>query len=64
MANNYNLVNPYIKGKIETSVKAKNSREAASVIYTNLSEHFNNAIPAFYFTIQKGSGKFYNFKVN
>jgi len=65
MVNNYNLVNPLIKGKVETNIKAKNSREAASIIYTNISEHFNNAIPAFYFSIQKGNdGKFYHFKVN
>lgn len=64
MVNNYNLVNPLIKGKVETAVDAKNSREAASIIYTNLSEHFNNALPAFYFSLQKGGdGKFYHFKV-
>ena len=63
MVNNYNLVNPYVRGKIETSIKAKNSNDAASIIYTNLSDHFNNSIPAFYFTLQKGGGKFYHFKV-
>lgn len=64
MVNNYNLVNPLIKGKVETTISAKNSREAASIIYTNLSEHFNNALPAFYFSLQKGGdGKFYHFKV-
>ena len=64
MVNNYNLVNPLIKGKVETTINAKNSREAASIIYTNLSEHFNNALPAFYFSLQKGGdGKFYHFKV-
>ena len=65
MVNNYNLVNPYIKGKVETNIKARNSREAANIIYTNISEHFNNAVPKFYFTIQKGgSDKLYHFKVS
>jgi len=63
MVNNYNLVNPYVRGKIETSVKAKNSNDAASIIYANLSDHFNNSVPKFYFTLQKGGGKFYHFKV-
>ena len=63
--NNYILVNPYIKGKVETNIKSKNSLEAANIIYNNLSEHFNNAVPKFYFTIQKGgSDKFYHFKVS
>jgi hypothetical protein len=66
MSNTYNLVNPYIQGDIKTSVKSKNSINAAKTIYKNLSEHFNNSIPKFYFTIQKGSsgnGKYYHFLV-
>ncbi len=66
MANKYKLVNPYIKGEFETKLTAKNSIEAAKEFYTNLSEHFNNNVPSFYFTIQKGGsgkGKFYHFKV-
>ena len=66
MVNTYNLVNPYIQGSLETSVQAKNSIEAGKLIYNNLSEHFNNNLPKFLFTIQKGhsgKGKYYNFKV-
>ena len=64
MSNKYKLVNPYIKGEFETKLSAKNSIEAAKVFYKNLSEHFNNSVPTFYFTIQKGGkGKFYHFKV-
>lgn len=66
MGNKYKLVNPYIKGEFETKVGAKNSVEAAKVFYKNLSEHFNNNVPRFYFTIQKGGsgkGKFYHFEV-
>ncbi len=66
MSNKYKLVNPYIKGEFETKVGAKNSVEAARTFYKNLSEHFNNNVPRFYFTIQKGGsgkGKFYHFEV-
>ena len=67
MVNKYKLVNPYIKGEFETKMDAKNSLDAAKVFYKNLSEHFNNNVPSFYFTIQKGGsgkGKFYHFEVN
>ena len=67
MVNKYKLVNPYIKGEFETKMDAKNSLDAAKVFYKNLSEHFNNNVPTFYFTIQKGGsgkGKFYHFEVN
>ena len=66
MSNKYKLVNPYIKGEFETKVSGKNSVEAAKTFYKNLSEHFNNNVPRFYFTIQKGGsgkGKFYHFEV-
>ena len=66
MGNKYKLVNPYIKGEFETKIDAKNSVEAAKLFYKNLSEHFNNSVPKFYFTIQKGGsgkGKFYHFEV-
>jgi len=66
MVNKYKLVNPYIKGDFETKIEANNSVEAAKNLYKNLSEHFNNNIPKFYFTIQKGGGdkgKFYHFQV-
>ena len=66
MGNKYKLVNPYIKGEFETKIGAKNSVEAAKTFYKNLSEHFNNNVPKFYFTIQKGGsgkGKFYHFEV-
>ena len=66
MANKYKLVNPYIKGEFETKLSAKNSIDAAKLFYKNLSEHFSNSVPTFYFTIQKGGsgkGKFLHFKV-
>ena len=66
MVNTYIMVNPYIEGSFEKSIKAKNSIEAGKLLYTSLSEHFNNNVPKFLFTIQKGGsgkGKYYSFKV-
>lgn len=66
MSNTYVLVNPYVQGEFKNTIKSKNSVEAARNFYKGLSEHFNNAVPKFYFTIQKGSsgkGKYYHFKV-
>ena len=66
MSNTYRLVNPYIKGDFKSKVTAKNSVEAGKKLYKNLSEHFNNNIPKFYFTVYKGSkqgGKYYHFEV-
>ena len=65
--NTYKLVNPYVKGEFKKSITAKNSVEAAKKFYKNLSEHFNNSIPKFYFSIQKGGsskGKYYHYEVN
>ena len=36
MVNSYKLVNPYIKGELETKVKTKNSVEAARKFYSSL----------------------------
>ena len=66
MVNTYVLVNPYIQGSFEKQIKAKNSIEAGRSLYNSLSEHFNNNVPKFLFTIQKGTsgkGKYYSFKV-
>ena len=65
MVNKYKLINPYIKGEFESKIEGNNSVEAAKTFYKNLSEHFNNNVPKFYFTIQKGGskGKFYHFEV-
>ena len=66
MVNTYLLVNPHIEGNFNSKIKAKNSNEASNIFYKNLSEHFNNSVPQFHFTIQKGSsgdGKYYHFQV-
>jgi hypothetical protein len=65
MANKYVLVNPFISGEFKNTVKANNSNEAAKIFYNNISEHFNNAVPKFFFTIQKGGsgkGKYYHYR--
>lgn len=67
MVNTYVLVNPHIEGNFKSKLKAQNSNEAANLFYKTLSEHFNNSVPKFHFTIQKGSsgeGKYYHFQVD
>jgi hypothetical protein len=66
MVNTYVIVNPHIEGNFKSKIKAQNSKEAANIFYKNLSEHFNNFVPKFHFTIQKGSsgdGSLYHFEV-
>lgn len=63
MVNKYHLVNPQIDGDFESTLTAKNSIEAANKLYSRLSEHFNNSVPQFYFSIQKGAGKLSHFQV-
>jgi len=63
----YSLVNPQVLGSMKTTIKTDNSLKAARTFYKSLSEHFNNTIPQFNFTIQKGTsgkGKYYHFKVS
>jgi hypothetical protein len=66
MANTYVLVNPHISGSVDSKIKANNSLQAAKKAYKSVSKHFNNNVPKFYFTIQKGkkgTGKYYHFEV-
>jgi hypothetical protein len=55
MVNSYRLVNPHIEGNFKTVIKSRNSQEAANEFYKKLSEHFNNSVREFNFSIQKGS---------
>ena len=52
MSNSYILVNPHVEGSLKKQIKAKNSLEAAKSLYKNLSEHFNNSIPKFYYSFK------------
>jgi hypothetical protein len=67
MVNKYTLINPHVKGEFSSTVESNNSLQAAKNLYESLSEHFNNNIPEFFFTIQKGgakNGKQYHFKIS
>jgi hypothetical protein len=64
---NYKLVNPAIEGDISTTHDAKNSVEAANFFYNEMSQHFNNHVPNFMFSFQKGgssNAKMYHYKVS
>jgi len=66
MTNSYVLINPQIKGNFNSTVKTKNSLNAAKKLYKNMSKHFNNNVPKFYISIQKGKsgkGKIYHFEI-
>jgi hypothetical protein len=55
-----------ISDQFKTEMKAKNSQDAANSFYKNLSEHFNNSVRQFNFSVQKGlsgDGKLYHFQV-
>lgn len=58
----YSLVNPSIEGELKTSFKASSSLEAANEAYSELSQHFANYLPVFYFTLE-GGGNLYHFQV-
>lgn len=66
----YYLVNPVIGGSLKTKFTGKNNLDAANKAYTTLSEHFNNNMPEFYFTLQEissdkvqiGAGKVSDYK--
>lgn len=67
MPNTYVLRNPFLQGTIDTKIKAQNANAAAKEFYSNISEHFNNSVPSFKFTLQKGGsglGKYYHFEAN
>jgi hypothetical protein len=60
----YNLVNPYIDGNLETSVKEKTELKAAKKIYEKiLAPMFITSAPEFNFSIE-GNGKLYHFTVH
>ena len=48
----FQLVNPYILGKMKTTFTGKTPLDAATKAYNSLSTYFNNDIPAFHFTLQ------------
>jgi hypothetical protein len=59
----YNLVNPYIDGNINTSVKANNELKGAGKMYEKvLAPIFITSAPEFNFSIE-GEGKIYHYTV-
>jgi len=50
---NYQLVNPYIMGSMNTNFEAKSSMEAAKKAYENVSQYFGNSMPSFKFTLKR-----------
>ncbi len=59
----YNLVNPIIKGGMETSVKAETPEKAGLSIWWEISKFLTNIVPSFYFTLKGDDDVFYDFKV-
>jgi hypothetical protein len=59
----YNLVNPYIDGNLNTSIKASSELKAAGKIYEQvLAPMFITSAPEFNFTIE-GGGELYHYTV-
>ena len=50
--NAYRLINPYIEGTMDTTVRASNSFSAGKKIYNTLSKYFTNHVNNFYMTVQ------------
>lgn len=60
----FKLVNPLLKGDIETTFSGDNNLDAANKAYQNISQYFNNNVPRFYFTLEGENNKFHHFYVN
>lgn len=60
----YRLVNPWIKGLVETTVTAKNPIKAAKKIYKNLSQHMTNIVEDYEIVIwNTETDKLFRFKI-
>lgn len=51
---NFTLVNPVIKGSLNTTFEAKTPNEAAMNAYKNISAYFAKNVPKFSFSMQEG----------
>jgi hypothetical protein len=60
----FRLVNPLLKGDIETHFSGDSSLDAANKAYQNISQYFNNNVPRFYFTLEGGNKDLHHFYVN
>ena len=59
----FTLVNPLLKGDIDTTFSGGSHLEASQQAYHSLSQYFNNYIPKFYFTLEDEDKKMYHFCV-
>jgi len=62
----YKLVNPVIKGTLNTTYKGKNGLDAAHKAYQSISKYVHNSMPEFFFTLEKtnnGKTEYNHFKV-
>lgn len=58
----YQLINPYIQGKIETQINSRNPLSAAKKLYKIVGEYISAPLDKFYMTIQnKDSKEMYHF---
>lgn len=63
MGKDYQLVNPYIEGSMQTTFKDTSSHKAAKQAWNNISEHVTNNVPQFGFTLRDSTGKFHHFGI-
>jgi len=59
----YTLVNPLLKGDINTEFAGGSHLEAGEQAYQSISQYFNNHIPKFYFSLENENKKLYHFYV-
>lgn len=50
--NSYRLINPYIEGTVDTTVRASNPFSAGKKLYNTISNYFTNHVEDFYMTVQ------------
>lgn len=61
---NYTLVNPFIRGEMQTEFSASSNINAANKCWSTMSKHFTNYIPKFAFTLQNDEGGLHHFEVS
>jgi hypothetical protein len=65
MSTRYRLVNPIIKGEIDTLYSGNDALEAANDAFVNISKYFSNSTPDFIFSLQRlKDNKLFHFNVN
>lgn len=63
--NTYRLINPYIEGSLDTTVRAGSSFRAGKKLYNLISNFFTNHVNDFYMTVQNTNTKdLSHFRIN